>query len=420
MGKRQSSIRQPQLKIWISSLVLATTLPAQRPPAQPEDNTEAWHLQRLTGHWGETRDDLYADGIDFHLLQLGDLSTVAKGGLQEGSSAARWLWELGAELDGGRLLGLDGWSATAAMQLQRGKDGSLETGDLQVYSNIDGPNRTQVSALFVEYQTADGGLQFKAGKWDANDDFAVVDAGLFHLQSSFGFPPTIVGLPSYPDPAFGGAASIHSERLHFSIATFDGATQAGTTTGSHGVSTLLGSPSDLFYIAELTVGDGPESELPTRTRVGAFHHTGEFEDGMGGTSRGATGFYALAEAPLWQPAEHHRMEMEQGLSGFIQYGYTNPDVSEIEHYVGAGLLWTGFTRGRPEDAIGTGIAWAQLRDTANDGLRGGGEAAYELFYRLQLPHGIVVVPDIQWIDNPGASGDLPDALVFTLRVEVDF
>jgi carbohydrate-selective porin OprB len=61
-----------------------------------------------------------------------------------------------------------------------------------------------------------------------------------------------------------------------------------------------------------------------------------------------------------------------------------------------------------------------VRDTPSDGLRGGGEAAYELFYRLQLPRGVVLVPDVQWIHDPGANGDSTDALVFTLRVEVDF
>ena len=61
-----------------------------------------------------------------------------------------------------------------------------------------------------------------------------------------------------------------------------------------------------------------------------------------------------------------------------------------------------------------------MRDVPDDGPRGGGEILSELFYRLQLPRGVVLMPDIQWIHDPGANVTTPDALVSTLRIEVDF
>ena len=67
-----------------------------------------------------------------------------------------------------------------------------------------------------------------------------------------------------------------------------------------------------------------------------------------------------------------------------------------------------------------GVAWARTRDVVGDGLRGGGEVSVELFYRICMPRGVVLIPDVQWIHDPGADGATPDALVFTLRVEADF
>jgi porin len=401
-------------------LVIAAPITAQRPPAEPEATEEAWHLQRLSGHWGGRRDDLEARGLSFHLLQLGDASVVASGGREPGSTAFRWLWELGAEWDLGPSLGLDGWTLAANAQLQRGEDGSREVGDLQVYSNIDGPDRTQMSALTATYAPDAGPLGLKLGKWDANDDFALVDSGVYHLQSSFGFAPTIVGFPSYPDPAFGAALFARGEGVHFGIASFDGSTQAGVPTGPRGPQTLLDSPVGWFHVAQLTLGDTPGADTPSNARLGVFHHTGSFDDGQGRIRDGATGYFASAEAPLWRTGQTRVEEAERALSGFVHYGYSDPDVSEIEHYVGAGLLWTGPIARRPRDALGAGVAWARTRDILGDETSAGSEVSVELFYRICMPRGVVLVPDLQWILNPGADGSTPDALVFTLRVEADF
>lgn len=400
--------------------VVAHAATAQRPPAAPETTEQAWHLQRVTGDWAGRRESLESLGLSLHLLELGDASIVASGGRAPRSTATRWLWELGAEWDLGTSLGWDGWALSAGVQVQRGEDGSLEVGDLQVYSNIDGPDRTQLSEATVTYDPELGPIGVKLGKWDANDDFALVDCGVYHLQSSFGFAPTIVGFPSYPDPAFGAALFAQGDGLHLAVASFDGATQAGVSTGPRGPQTMFDRSSEWFHTAQLTVGDGPQVEAPTHARLGVFHHSGEFEDGRGGVRDGATGFYASVEGPLWRPTQPRLEEVERALSGFAQYGYTDPDVSELEHYVGAGVLWTGPIARRPGDALGLGVAWARTRDVVGDGLRGGGEVSVELFYRICMPRGVVLIPDVQWIHDPGADGATPDALVFTLRVEADF
>jgi carbohydrate-selective porin OprB len=42
----------------------------------------------------------------------------------------------------------------------------------------------------------------------------------------------------------------------------------------------------------------------------------------------------------------------------------------------------------------------------------------ELFYRLQINHWATLMPDLQFIINPG--GQYPDALVGTIRLTVNF
>lgn len=47
------------------------------------------------------------------------------------------------------------------------------------------------------------------------------------------------------------------------------------------------------------------------------------------------------------------------------------------------------------------------------------ETAVEWFYRSTPTTWLLIQPDIQWVVNPGLTGNIPNALVFTLRLGIE-
>jgi porin len=401
--------------------------PGMRRPRDAEATSLA-ERTHLTGDWGGARSWLEQHGITPTLTLLTDSSVVLDGGVDRGDFLVRSLFDAEVEIDGERLFGLTDSRFFADLQVQNGRDGSQDTGDLQVYSNIDGPDRVQLAKLWYEQLLADDVLRVKLGKADTNTDFAYVEHGFRLIHSSFGFAPTILGFPTYPDPSFGAAAFVTPPGGFYAGAgIYDGATQAGVPTGPRGPRTVFGSPSDVFVVAETGLrhheGDG---ELAGRVGAGVFHHSGDFVRGNGTATSSATGYFLVADQLLWRPeatgqrGPNERGPNERGIGAFVQYGYADPDVSLIEHYAGIGATWTGPFASRPDDACGFGVAWALFRDLVGDGARGGGEVAIELFYTLQLTPWLRLKPDLQYIHDPSGDPTIADALVATLRVGIDF
>lgn len=387
-----------------------------RAPAQVADFAAAEQQATCgwTGDWGGARRFLLDRGVRLDVTQTTDLSWHMLGGVDPGRVLVRSLWDFEVDLDLERALSWSGSRVYADFQIQNGPDGSLDSGDFQVYSNIDSPDRQQLAQVYWEQSLAGGALRFRLGKMDANDEFALVENGTIHMHSSFGFAPTIVGFPSYPDPAFGAALFVDVPGpLYARAAVFDGATQAGRATGPRGPGTWFGSPSDEFGIAEVGLRGGQPAE-PWRLAVGGFRHTGDFARRDGSPQRGATGFYANGECRLWHDGAGAAVD------AFAQFGYVDPDVSIAPHYYGAGARFSGFVAQRPDDVFGFGVALARFRSDAGDGVRGGGEAAIEAFYRAQLTPSFSVMPDLQYIHDPGGQPGLDDVVVLTLRFVLAF
>ena len=384
-------------------------------PATPELQINS----HLTGDWGGWHDWLEKRGVEPTLALVTDASVIARGGVNRGATGLRSLLDFECSFYSEPLLGWPDGRLYFDLQVQRGSDGSRDTGDFQVYSNIDGPNRIQLAQIFAEQSFGDGALRLKLGKSDANSDFAYVEHGLRHIHSSFGFAPTVLAFPTYPDPAFGGAVFVEpGGALHFAAGVYDGATQAGIATGHRGPRTVLGSPSDLFAVGEVGLHWRRGESLPGHFGLGAWRHTGSFARSSGGLDDGTTGYYLVGDQMLWQP--ENDPDTNRGIGAFLQYGYADPEVSIVEHYFGCGATWTGPLAARPLDACGVGIAMALWRDRPSEDLAGAGEVAVELFYSLQLTPWLHLKPDVQYIRNPGGQPGVSDAWVATLRMSVEF
>ncbi|MEM1356058.1 MAG: carbohydrate porin [Planctomycetota bacterium] len=366
------------------------------------------------------RSGLAEQGITPGATLIVDVSRNFAGGLHD-AGTFRHLFDFSVLVDLETLAGVEGATILIDFQTQEGQDGSAETGDLQAYSNIDADDFTVLYELWYEQVFADGQLRLKIGKIDVNADFAFVEYGGEFINSSAGFSPTILSMPTYPDPALGVLAFVEPGDGSFfaGAGVFDGATQQGKPTGGRGFGTLFDNPADLFLIAEAgarwTLGD---LALPGRVGVGAWHHSGSFARFDGGVEDGTAGFYLVLDQMMYRENPADEAD-EQGVGLFAQYGWADADVSAIEHHLGLGAQWVGPIPGRDDDVAGLMASAVLLSDEPGAGLTGDAETAIELFYKVQITPRLSVKPDLQYILDPGGVG-LDDAWVGTLRIEISY
>lgn len=379
-----------------------------------------WSWSRATGDWGGARTRLESWGLSLAGSYTLDWSSVWDGGVRRSASTLSVL-DINATLDLAQAVGWQGATVFVDFYSTDGRGSGGNVGDFQGFSNAEtDDNVDQIAELWFEQVLADGAVRLKLGKVEANAEFAFLDSAGEFINSSAGFTPTIVGFPSYPDPATAIVLQVSPwERVYGSVGLFDGATAVdGIRTGGRGPDTFFSDDrsDDWFIIGEVGVGWEAGSGRTGRIAGGVWRHTGEFETFGGELDDGTQGAYVVAEQRVWA-RDGEDAESDRGLYVFGQLGFADADVSEAEAHAGGGVSLLGTFEGRADDAAGVYVSWVDLSEPAGFSED---ETAVEVFYRLQLTPWVSVKPDLQVIANPGGDRSLDTALVGTLRLEVVF
>jgi porin len=111
---------------------------------------------------------------------------------------------------------------------------------------------------------------------------------------------------------------------------------------------------------------------------------------------------------------------EQGLGLFGRFGYRTPETNRIARFYSGGLAYRGLIPGRDRDELGFGFAWLEgssdFRRSVNSNFDR--EMIYEMYYAIEVAKWLVITPDIQYVNNPGAAGEVGHAIVGGLRVRI--
>ncbi|HET8644607.1 MAG TPA: carbohydrate porin, partial [Vicinamibacteria bacterium] len=135
------------------------------------------------------REALARRGVTLGLTLQGDPSLNLAGGQRQGA-AVRWPLQAALDVDTELLLGWRGGHVHAGLQALRGAHGTdLLVGDAQGFNNVDAEAFHQVSEFWLEQRLLGDRVRLKAGKADANADFAHVESAAGFLNSSAGYSP---------------------------------------------------------------------------------------------------------------------------------------------------------------------------------------------------------------------------------------
>lgn len=384
----------------------------QEPVPQTLDSYFSW--DRATGNWWGVRDTLEEHGVFFNTSLIMDVSTNFSGGLER-ETVYRQLLDVNLAVETEPLIGWEGGTFYISFNNYAGGNGTTElVGDLQGFDNLDADDYTALYELWYSQSLFEDLFVLTVGKLDANALFAYVEAGGLFINSSAGFPPTIVGMPSYPDPAMSLNLEVNpTDWLRLAVGWYDGS----GSTGTKGPATFFHNEAGYFLIGEASVLWDLGDRRIGRFAAGGWGHTGQFERFDSTTQSGTEGFYLLAE----QTVIHFEPEVNENsrrLDIFLQYGYADPEISEIEHFIGGGLTFIGPIPGREDDQAGFYVGAALLSEEA--GFAADQEVALEATYQIAVTPFFSVQPSLQYIFNPGGRTSASNSLVGTLRFVIDF
>ena len=361
-----------------------------------------------------------APELQFVAGYTGDLRRNTTGGLDVGTVYSEEL-DLGLTWNT-RLFGNRVTTNLAVMYI--GGDGVSEqlVGDLQAINNIEGPNGWKLYESWVEIAFGERAGSVRAGVLDLNAEFDTpVSQGLF-TSSPFGvgteFSQTGVRGPGiWPITGLGVRASGNvTDQLVWRAGAYDAA--PGTDDDAFTSLEISGEEGALL-IGELEYS----SERVHKASIGGWAYTAAFERidaallANPAPEHGNHGFYASFDTALGTLAD-------VDFDGSVRAGTAPAHFNVVDRYVGAALTATHLWKSRPGDALGLGIAWAHIgapyRAVSEfDGAPAtSAETVVELVYRAELAPWIALVPNVQFVDSPGAVHGVDDSWVIGMRFEL--
>ena len=423
----------------------AKTIPIRKPTLEPsnpsgvEDKVPVAEASApeeepsyLTGDWAGRRRKWSDSGIDLGLIYKGEFNKVLNGGLRQRSVYLENL-DVRFNMDLEKSVGLKGGSfffyALADKGADRDQSPSKNVGDLQGTSNIEtAVDDFKPYELWYQQLLLEDKVSILFGLHDLNSEFYNNDSASSFFNASFGvgreLSQTGVNGPSI-FPITSTALRLRAEPTKsFYIMTAIFNAQAGDPNSLKGLQFRFGGGDGFLAITETGwVGtQSGKSSLPHKYALGSWSYNRTFDsvstnvtDSLGNSTPvkvSNSGAYLIGDQNLTPLS-----------SVFLRYGVAANQPNKSSSCLTSGFVTKGLLSWRPKDKLSLGVAIATPTPDYNTASGGGltsSETTYELNYRIELPKGLVVQPDYQYVVNPSYRNTIPNAQVFATRFEINF
>lgn len=438
---------QPPVPSLKPSLGVATPITTQPPaPAVPNG-------QHLLGNWGGLLDTLHAHGVDLVLNYLSETSANVSGGKGTGVDYADQR-AVGLDINWEKLAGLTGFATHTLFVNRAGRGvGSDYVGDSLYNENeiFGGAGNVAVHLSYV-YATEtlfSGHLQLGGGR---------LSEGLFFNASpiycsflSFALCPASRALTGGGAGAFDMAPANEwggyvrgrpTNDTYAQVGLFEAGSRNGGRSGFD-----WSTQDDDGVTVPVEIGwepGGGAGEDPAHVKAGFYYTSNRASDvylnangkplalaGGGALQhRGYFGEWAAIDKMLVR----HGPGANQGLVAFANYAHTDGDISAFSDQAFGGLEDHGLIASRPNDSFGVQFTYAhQSRENqrneellSDQAVLSDGEPVFpqsdemvlEAQYSAHVFNGVDLTPDLQYVIRPGATSQYNNALVLSVRLQV--
>lgn len=372
--------------------------------------------ERLTGDWGGMRADLEASGITPFLYYDAIVGANVSGGIKDDQEFTGQVYA-GVDFDFEKLFGWDATTMKLSMVNRHGDSVSRNVGGvydpMTIYGGPDG-QKTILYQIAIDTYLTDQ-LSLKFGRDSQDSDFANDDLYRYSLSTSINGPirammlsqPQIV---SFPLALWHARLKYeHNEEHTFKFGVYQNSQDIwenipGTDFGIDG-------DEGVTFMAQYD-WTPMINDRPAQLYVGIAHAEVDFTEFSGGDTNSSSRIYA-----------HFDFQPMEDLTLFAFGAYTSQDdVAMMPLQISAGANYKGLLPGREDDRTVAFITYGQLSDDFGDSI--GADLDYEMVYevghRIQLTPAIYVQPAVQYIQNPGATGDIDDAIVVGAWIGASF
>lgn len=460
-------------------LAAASTVPAQTAGPLPTENnfghsrfwdyydpypsnyicSHEWFCgDTFTGDWWGMRNMLDDSGVEIIANYTNNIASNPVGGMSQGITYCD-NFSFGVQLDFEKLIGWQGLTLAVSGLNRDGTNLSQDyIGNQFTVQQVYGGSALMFYALAFEQKFLDDKVALKFGRFATGDDFA--SSPLYWLYMNNGIDGNPQALPvnsqfsAYPWAVWGARLRVDptpeynalfgvyqvSDRifvrnyrgLDWSMRPNDGVQflmQLGWTPEFFKRPVESGSTNDGKQIA-----DG-KSAKKTFDKVEMKGYPGHYWFGMyyspwyfpqiGNRERAnnSYGFYWHADQMVFQ----ERPGSDQGLTLWTAFVLSpQQNIAKIPFQMNAGAVYKGLIPLRDDDYTCFGVVYGTFSDVYAQGVAdsGGGVPTYELVfevnYKIQLTKFAFVQPDVQWVINPGGTGNIPNALVLGAQMGVTF
>jgi porin len=405
--------------------------------------------EHITGDWGGYRERLFESGVEVFGFYNSILNGNASGGIHpRHATYVDDAW-LGFKFDLEKLVGWRGGLFVVSGINRNGDDLTTKyIGSIFSTQQSVGGQRPFLYQVLLEQRFADDRFKAKIGRFSASDDFNgsplygySVNNGidgdirnvLFDTRfSAYPFAVWAAVLLYDPTPEFNAKLGIFQTSddmfenddngLNWGIEGSDGYTaiaqigwslqfckrpaHSSTPVGNKAAEAVAMKGYPGHYWVGFTY-----SEWNLYPRFG-----GGFEDH-------SYGFYVHGDQMIYQETPGS----DQGLTVFVASGYyPQTEISIVPFQVNIGLNYKGLFPGRERDHSMLHFIYGDIsRDYARNVRKPGGrlaesEKVIEVAHRFQLTPWSYFQPDIQYVIDPGGTGDIPNALVVGAQMGFTF
>jgi len=404
----------------VGGMLLAVgNLEAGQPPGLCE-------RESLTDGWFALGEALEQRGVELGLglTQVYQLNT--EGGLATGRHAGRYTgsYDLEAELDLEKLFRLTGGTffVLAEGSWSDGLDASSVGSLLGINDDARGEQVIDVTEMWYQQEWLAGRLIVRVGKIDLTGGFecrgcaASFDGSAYANDEVTQFlSGALVNNPTIPFPDNGLGAMVHAEPLEGFYVTF-GAADAQADARETGFRTAFHEEDHFLGILEAGIARNLLG-MPGACRAGLWYDPQPKGRFSGGTKRDDVGLYLSCDQLVYK--ENADAEDTQGLGLFARFGCADSDVNEINGFWSVGGQYRGPIPTRDDDVLALGVAQGILSRDAECG-RASQETVMEIYYSAAVCGWLTVSGHVQYVNNPGGTNDVDDAVVAGMRAQINF
>jgi len=438
------------LPLWLA--LVAAPAPAQDSVGKAvKPKNDAPDKQHLLGDWGGVRTRLHDRGIDLTIGYIGETAAVISGGKRHGLDYAQQL-ELQADLDWAKIAGLKGFKTHTIFVNRAGRSAAHDyAGDylFQIESIYGGTHHAPIHLVEFWGEQKIGSADFAAGRLAVGEDFATSPLYCEFMSTTVcGYPhslPAKTGFTAFPNSTWGARLRLHmGGRIYLQAGAYQVRPKLGGrsgfdwgfsgTTGTYlpvevGWEPTFGSaglPGHYKAGFALDTSDRPDTAFDDAGRPFAISHAPP------ATHRSRHSWYLLGD----QMVARHGNGGSNGLIVLGGYVRSAPATSQLSDFWFVGVVDQGVIGARPNDTIGFMLSYVKASDGVGltqmleerQGLPltppAPGPQSHELViearYGATLAPGLKLMPDLQYLIRPSASGRIDNALAFALRATATF